>query len=108
MKVSIIILTVILLITAGCSTNAWYQGGKTLAEAAKDCGECKYDVMKFNNPYARPQSSMGYFVGQDTEMLMQCMKMRGYVWTNVTEAVKNGYLRIHTDSFDPWYSVAGE
>ena len=93
---------------AGCSTNAWYQGGKTLSDADYDCQQCKYEVMKHNNPYAQPQTSMGYMVGADTEMLIQCMRLKGYGWTNVTEAVKNGYVRVNTNSFDPWYSVAGE
>jgi len=108
MKMGIIILTVTLLITAGCSKNAWYQGGKTLSEADYDCQQCKYEVMKYNNPYARPQTSMGYMVGTDTEMLMQCMRLKGYGWVNVTDYVKNGSLRVKGNGFDPWYTVAGD
>ncbi len=96
-----------LVVFAGCKTTAWYQPGKTLTEAAKDCEECKYEVMKFSNPYSKPQTEIGYFVGQDTELLMQCMKIKGYIWADVTNEVKSGSLRLRSDPFNGWYSVAG-
>lgn len=95
------------LLFCGCSTNAWYQSGKSLDDSIKDCEECRYDVMKHNNPYSTPQTQMGYFVGNDTELLMQCMKLKGYTWTNVTDAVKNNQLQVRQDGFNPWYNVAG-
>ena len=93
---------------AGCNTTAWYQSGKTLAQASKDCEQCKYEVMKHHSAFSQPQTSVGYMVGADTEMLMQCMKLQGYIWSDVTDAVKSGRLRVQMNSFDPWYSVAGD
>lgn len=106
-RITIFVVILLFIVSSGCRTTAWYQEGKSFIEASKDCEECKYEVMKYNNINSRYQTMTGFFVGSDTELFMQCMKLRGYIWADVTDGVKNGWLKIREDVYDPWRTVAG-
>lgn len=97
---------IILLGVMGCGQQAWYQPGKNLQEAVRDCEECKYDSLK----YGDGQSQEGIF-NRGTEVLVQCMRLKGYNYVDISD------LQIKTQSVDPitwrivpmiYYTVAGE
>jgi hypothetical protein len=91
---------------------AWYQPGHTLAQATRDCAECRYEVMKFSSPFAasaKPITPEGKFFGPEREFFTQCMKLRGYVLTDVTVPVKAGQLKVrHGEGLRLNDTVAGE
>lgn len=60
-KMKRVILTICLLLVSGCEAIiteidkpyhfvAWYQEGKTISQARRDCNECIYEVSKAANP----------------------------------------------------------
>jgi hypothetical protein len=91
---------------------AWYQPGRTLAQASRDCEECRYEVMKFSSPFAasaKPITAEGRFLGPESEFFTQCMKLRGYVLTDVSARVKAGQLKVrHGEGLRLSDTVAGE
>jgi len=50
---------------------AWYQEGKTIAQARRDCDECIYEVSKTTYP--------------SLILFQQCMNLRGYQLYKATE-----------------------
>ena len=54
---------------------AWYQEGKTIAQARRDCSECIYEVSKTAHP--------------SSTLFQQCMNLKGYRLYKATELTTN-------------------
>jgi|GEM_PF-3972777 len=77
----------VLLVVAGCTADqGWYQPGKSLDQAYRDCEECRSESLKDAiSPLQR-----GIFP-HEQEILTECMRRKGYVLTKVGsfETMKN-------------------
>lgn len=93
--------TIVLVLICGCGTSAWYQPEKNLEQAVRDCEECRYEVLKYGSG-----PSQGHIYSHDTEVLIQCMRLRGYSFVDVSALLQNNQVRIREDR--PFYTVVGK
>ncbi len=69
--------------------------------AVRDCEECRYEALKYGSG-----PSQGHIYSHKTEVLMQCMHLRGYNFVDVSDLIKNDQVRIQRGG--GFYMVVGK
>lgn len=92
MKSPFVLAVVSVLLFTGCTTQVWYQPGKTSAEAYQDFGDCQMQALNSPVTTTRALSGLGMYLNQQQahdSYLKACMLSKGYQQVGAHE-VPNG------------------
>lgn len=99
--IKILLCVIMLASVCGCKSCAWYRPGRSIQQASRDCEECRYEALKYGSG-----PSQGYIYDHSTEVLIQCMRLRGYSFIDPSDLIESGRVSVRRGG--PFYTVVGK